>query len=819
MESTYAPGDSSPSDLLSMHSIPYIEGAHHLYIGSVQSSQGWILHLSVLPTQLASLLDVIIPELSLSRTAFKVIRDRETHYRLNAGYFGQTRIGKAVTVYAGGGMAAAILAIRLVELTQGFKGPRVETDLLLSPVVYARYGSFKPFRQIDVQGYPDHYIYDGKRRLIRDEAVIPCRTPEGIVPPFPFWTKPVPHIRAYHLFGQRYLPIRQLEKNPWGGTWLALRMGSGHHCLILEGKQYFLPDESGRDIRDRFRFRQRLSAALAPHLPIPRVYDCFEENGDTFLAVENLRGTVVDEVCLTLRESGSWYSLPLQKQNKISSLLSQVAAILEKLSRLGYTLATTSARHWKVTPRGRVYLDDLDAIYVQGIDSTSKDAFAQLCIQLLTGLDPNWIDIQEKSRLRACLEQLLRNTALVDALLDDAENAHIIALLSAPGNSTAQQHPSDPMTQKYASAPSPTNALEAQLQRALATLSQPALSANRKWFSLPAENGDWPHLTYCNGIYQGISGVLYLLREAAACGFDIHNTEPLVRRGLIYLSTGPVTQGGLFMGSAGLGIGLYSALCAGYIPADTQNLEAIRSCMERETTFLDVESGIAGQGLASLHCAPLLGETFVRGTLKNYAYHLIEAQQMDGVHRDYSFGHGVAGIAYFLLEYGHRYQDDRATLFAARALRFLAQAKKQMGFGWFDGTAGIALVFLRAYEYLRMPHYKQTAQDLLRTIPAEICSPNLSLYSGLSGLGDVYLEAARILKQDEWSSRADWIAQLITHMAISDQDGACYWHVSPGRPTADLMVGNTGVMHFLLRRLYPEKVPLAISGMDLSTFA
>ena len=176
----------------------------------------------------------------------------------------------------------------------------------------------------------------------------------------------------------------------------------------------------------------------------------------------------------------------------------------------------------------------------------------------------------------------------------------------------------------------------------------------------------------------------------------------------------------------------------------------------------------------------------------------------------------MAGIAYFLLEYGHRYRDDRAILFAARALRYLAQAKKQMGFGWFDGTAGIALVFLRAYEYLRMPHYKQTAQGLLASIPAEISSPNLSLYNGLSGLGDVYLEAARVLKQAEWASRAGWIAQLLTNMAVSDQTGACYWYVSPpGRPTADLMVGNTGVMHFLLRALYPESVSLAISGMDL----
>jgi hypothetical protein len=62
-------------------------------------------------------------------------------------------------------------------------------------------------------------------------------------------------------------------------------------------------------------------------------------------------------------------------------------------------------------------------------------------------------------------------------------------------------------------------------------------------------------------------------------------------------------------------------------------------------------------------------------------------------------------------------------------------------------------------------------------------------------------------------SRSAWIARLLTEMAISDKTGSCYWHVlPPGRPTADLMVGNTGVMHFLLRYLHPEKVGLAVMG-------
>jgi hypothetical protein len=903
--------DPSPADLLKRYSVPYIEGSYHLYIGTVRSTQGWILHLSVLPSQLITLLEVILPELLFSRTAFKVIRDKDLHYQLNAGHFGNTRIGKAVTVYAEEGPPAATLAARLITLTgsfQGpettapfrgptptalfqapastapFRGPRVETDLELSPIVYARYGSFKSFRQADAQGYPDNYIYDGKGRLVRDHPTVPIYIPEGVIPPFPTWTRVQTRIPPYRPMGERYLPVRLMEDNYWGQTWKAIRLKglSGYHCLLLRGKRHILSDEAGRDIRDRFRYRQRLAAALSPHIPLPEVYDCFEENGDTYLAIESPRGRSLDKVCAAQLEGRAWFTLPSPQKGKVLGYLAQAAKILGDLNQLGYVLPATETNHWEVTNRGKVYLNHLDTIYSPALGMQApyfgeaqsfSGTFAQLCIRAITGLHPVWIKQQDPERLRGCLEALLHNPPLVDALLEDAENTRLIRVLSGDLTGTRPETRSAKQPEKQSGTqpgrppvdpggPHLKERLEDTLGRALATLSLPTLAANRKWFSLPpsaaglpdsgpplhgGHHSGWPHLGYHNGLYQGTSGILYFLREADKCGFAIQNTDPLVRRGLIYLSTQSLSTinhnaPGLFTGSAGFAIGLCSALRSGHIHKESSSQEAIRFCLERQATATDILTGAAGQGMSVLHCAPYLGDVFVRTKLLENALRLLETQQKDGSwlkdgtqrhfgygarsrERGYGFGQGVAGICYFLLEYGNRYQHAPSVQSAIRGLNFLVQvsvkangyqwttssAERKKGAGWFEGTPGIALTFLKAYECLGNPRYRRIAEETLRAIPACPVSPNLSLYNGLSGLGEIYLEAARILRDEEWRTRGAWIARLLTEMAIWDKSGSCYWQVlPPGRPTADLMVGNTGVMHFLLRYLHPDKVGLAV---------
>jgi len=82
---------------------------------------------------------------------------------------------------------------------------------------------------------------------------------------------------------------------------------------------------------------------------------------------------------------------------------------------------------------------------------------------------------------------------------------------------------------------------------------------------------------------------------------------------------------------------------------------------------------------------------------------------------------------------------------------------------------------------------------------------NLSQCHGQSGLGEIFLEAARTLGDEQCLEAAHDIAAKLWQLRRETPDGAVTWLVEDSyKPTADLMVGNAGVCHFLARLQSPE---------------
>ncbi len=69
---------------------------------------------------------------------------------------------------------------------------------------------------------------------------------------------------------------------------------------------------------------------------------------------------------------------------------------------------------------------------------------------------------------------------------------------------------------------------------------------------------------------------------------------------------------------------------------------------------------------------------------------------------------------------------------------------------------------------------------------------------GATGLGLAYLEAQRVLGGNEWEQRADFIFSSLVHSEYKTKETR-YWIVDGSIiQTADLMTGNSGILHFLL---------------------
>jgi hypothetical protein len=117
------------------------------------------------------------------------------------------------------------------------------------------------------------------------------------------------------------------------------------------------------------------------------------------------------------------------------------------------------------------------------------------------------------------------------------------------------------------------------------------------------------------------------------------------------------------------------------------------------------------------------------------------------------------------------------------------------------------LTFIKAFTILKNKKYLSIAENILMLFPAHITISDLTLGNGLAGLGEIYLEAFKASNNPEWSNRAKWINLLLSTSIKKADENSGYWMTNPAALiTADLFDGNSGIIHFLMRNKYPDKL-------------
>src|SRR5262249_30986201 len=124
-----------------------------------------------------------------------------------------------------------------------------------------------------------------------------------------------------------------------------------------------------------------------------------------------------------------------------------------------------------------------------------------------------------------------------------------------------------------------------------------------------------------------------------------------------------------------------------------------------------------------------------------------------------------------------------------------------------NGMTGILLVLLKAHRIWKNPMYKEKIEEYLFRFPEKPLHIDYSLDTGLSGLGELYIQAYQELRDESYLSKAQWIANtFVMSMNKSDHNAAFWNNDTRGVPTCDLFHGNTGILHFLLRYLRPDGI-------------
>lgn len=189
------------------------------------------------------------------------------------------------------------------------------------------------------------------------------------------------------------------------------------------------------------------------------------------------------------------------------------------------------------------------------------------------------------------------------------------------------------------------------------------------------------------------------------------------------------------------------------------------------------------------------------------------------------FSHGVAGIAWALLELANATRDQRFREGAEEAFRYerhwfsaehenWPDLRDHVGpdelfpVAWCHGAPGIGLSRLRAYELTGQDVYRLEAQAALRTTVKSLSRKNqsYSICHGVAGNADLLIWASQVL--GDLSVRHSAEEKGMEGIALYG-DGKTQWPWGTywGGPTPGLMQGLSGIGYFYLRLADPLKVP------------
>jgi len=857
------------SKMLDQYQLQYTTSGAYLQIGEVPQMQGWVLHISIVRSQINLLFNTLVPVLAIQGTPFKIVPDKETAKSLLNGNLGTESVGKVVTIFPNSPENAAILARQLVKLTDKFKGPDVPTSVHLGGTVYTRYERFHSMV------YVDGVSRNSKR--VQDKL---SQIPSDVAWPFGDLASPNPN-RPKKVFHEKYRPVIFLKLDAKGNVIKSLYIKNIFRlkwCVIKEGKKNMWSDDAGRDMPDRLLWQYELHKRFADILPIPKILDLFTENEDTYLVMDYIKGQpLVSYTYNHNKYCKCWYDLSSKDQLQVLDFILQIIDILAKLHAHGFVHRDITPVNFLVDRRHKLFIIDNELAYSiydqrptppfeagtygfmspeqfeQQTPTLEEDIYGlgASMIVLLTGLSP----------LAFCTKD---SRQLQNNLFFFTNNRSISSIIAACLNQVASGRPqlteikekirtyenSIRLTQKrklihsIKSEKIDAEMIKEIIQQAIRGLVlEPTVIKDDLWYSKASEKKSGAEKEETGfikrtGLFEGIPGVLYLLGRANRMGFDISSCKNAYNKGwefitVFYSQFLPNATPGIHTGSAGIAVALAAGLEGGII-SDTHDARLlIRQYLQPAPAGLDFADGLAGQAVSLLQCSRYIDEAVFKQLLTNYIGSLTSMQNKNGLwltagnkyhvrQAVMSFANGDPGIIWFLLQYISFANDNSVKSVIIKALNGIERSAKMLkgilhkqpyrnlaheSPAVLRDFQGHILIFIKAYEILKNPHYKDVALELLKEYPDTIVHDDFSQETGLSGLGELYLEAYLSLNNSEWLQRAEWIAEFFMHTAHKMDGGYCYWLGNNSRyPTADLMSGTSGIIHFLLRYLNSDRL-------------
>jgi serine/threonine protein kinase len=847
--------------LLQFYTQEFKPDKYHLIVGSPMKPQGWILHLSVVLSQVYKLLETVIPFLLEENANFKIPSSLTVAGDILSGGLGLTQIGKLITIFPENDRLSVSLAKKLIELTKSFKGPRIPSDNYLGGIVYTRYGAFQPIIQLGSDGKEENYIYNSKNELTRDIYSVPFQIPEGVLWPFEEISPYAPS-SPFAEANSLCRPTSILKVDPRGNVYKGIYLKgllSVKKCVIKQGHKNMNSDLSGRDIQDRLAWQKELHNKLGHIIPLPKIYDFYQQDETSYLVMEYISGiSLFDKRKQINPLSSIWHELSSKGLATLVGFAIDIARLVGLLHRNGYVHRDIVPVNFLIDKKDKVFPIDMELAFsiqekkpsppfalgtpgfaspeqLASCEPTVKEdiyGFGATLMEVFTGLSPIKFDTREGARFYTQLLLFIGDEEMTDIITDclNHDPAARPDMASILIHLTKFKEQLSEIKKRENKKPIHSLRNEKALQETVAAsinglVLPPIPFHNELWYSTK-DNAATPtalrsrQYTPIPSLREGIGGILYTLSKLYSEGYNIESCKPAYVKGWNfikekYLNGSTNISPGFYDGAAGLAVSMAKTIDCGLLEDNETHRTILYKCLQLPNSEISLGNGLAGQCLAILRCKEYLPRGIPEFILENKLEHLLRTQQKNGwwpltrqsneAEAILSFGYGLTGVLWFLLEYGSLTNKKEPLLAADKTLNWLLTNKsiKDKIQNWPKynrEVRGVILLLLKAHETLDNKLYKQIADSTLLNYPKRIVSTDFTQKSGLAGLGELYIEAYRITRNEEWMCRADWIANVFLNTFIKASDHSGYWIMEEAfAPTAGFISGVNGILHFLAR--------------------
>ncbi len=823
--------------------------------------QGFKLHVSAAHGETVEVLRRALGVLRDANVHFKFLLDPWSNQVTSKKSWPRGSSGKFITVYPDGDRFEAI-GDALAAALDGLTGPYILSDRRYkdSKVVHYRYGGFKGISQGRVDGTNSLMIEAPDGSLVPDVRHAYWNTPQWIVDPL----EPEPAASAGGPLGGRFTVTGAITFSNAGGVYRATDEHTGNAVLVKEARPHVLSGATAAQTIDVLEKEHRLLQELSDSGSFVQPVAFIREWEHAFLVEEFLDGQHLGQVSIAenpvCHHDRSERALR-EYYTKMRGIWRQIAAAIAAAHERGILLGDLSFTNvMLVDGARRVQIIDLEAAVREGVDE-------QLGIYTTGLASPNTVRTRRYDRANDYhgLGSLMLGSLMVvnnvvgyhrpalqrflDALAADLALPADLVELITDLTSGEEPHPQSVLDRIDAldfddprlwtapvalaqPAPAPTALLAAQAAQVVQGAARQIVATadpTRDDRLFPADVAVFE--TNPLSVAYGAMGILRALRRLTG---EVPGS--LLGWALRHDADSQAYPPGLYVGQSGIAWSL----------AELGEHGAARALLKRAAHHplllesADLMHGCAGYGLARLRMWQLDGAREhldearrIGAWLASSAIHDARGTSWAGEagpdgERPVSVGYayGSSGVALFLLYLHHATGDEAFYELGRAALDFdLAQgvalndhARGYPSYAsdapeldnrvvrnyWDEGTAGVTTVALRYLASRPDDELRRTVIENLEDSSRKYANMP-QLFHGLSGLGNVLLDAYELSGERQYLHEAWRTGEGVLLFAIDRPDGVAFTGEQSLRECSDFATGSAGVALFLdrLRRATP----------------